>query len=68
MLVLFVLAVLANVAYCTAYIPDLAIQHSAFRNTWLRRRWVLFLVGTLLAACMTYFSVAGPFGLGDGNW
>ncbi|MCB0112964.1 MAG: hypothetical protein KDD84_02685 [Caldilineaceae bacterium] len=68
MLILFVLTVLANVVYCTAYIPDLAIQLSAFRETWLRLRWILFLIGTLLAACLTYFSVAGPFGIAQGNW
>jgi drug/metabolite transporter (DMT)-like permease len=37
----FVLAVLANVVYCAAYVPDLFMQYSSFRQTWLRGRWVL---------------------------
>src|SRR5689334_9116926 len=34
--VLFVLAVLANVAYCAAYIVDVVAQLSSFRPTWFR--------------------------------
>ena len=34
-LVLFVLAVLANVAYCAAYIVDVPAQLSTFREQWL---------------------------------
>ena len=33
---LFVLAVLANVAYCAAYLVDVPAQLSAFRAIWLR--------------------------------
>ena len=46
---LIVLALLANLCYCTAYVVDLAVfsepapQH---RNRW---RWVLFSAGTLFA-------------------
>jgi hypothetical protein len=60
----FILAVLANVAYCAVYLPDIAIQHSAMRNSWLRWRWVLLLVGTLFASAITYFVVAGMLGFG----
>ena len=42
---LFILAVLANVAYCTAYLVDIFAQLSGFRSTWLRFRWVLYVVG-----------------------
>jgi hypothetical protein len=63
---IFVLAVLANVAYCAAYLPDIAIQHSGMRDSWLRWRWVVLLVGTLFAAAITYLFVAGMFGLGNG--
>jgi hypothetical protein len=42
---LFVLAVLANVAYCAAYVVDLVLQLSAFRIVWLRHRWALLLIG-----------------------
>jgi len=67
-LVIFVLAVLANVAFCAAYIPDLALQHSSFRSSWLRVRWVLMAIGTLMACAIAYLCVAGMFGLAEGNW
>jgi len=68
MLVIFILAVLANVAYCAAYIPDLALQLTSFRNSWLRIRWTLMVIGILMACAIAYLFVAGMFGLADGNW
>jgi len=62
-LLAFVLAVLANVAYCAAYVPDLFLQYSSFREAWLRGRWVLLLVGTLMACAITYLFVAPWFGV-----
>ena len=67
-IILFVLAVLANVVYCAAYIPDIAFQYSSFRPLWLKYRWVLLVVGTLFGGALSYLFVAGPFGLTDGNW
>jgi drug/metabolite transporter (DMT)-like permease len=64
-LTIFILAVLANVAYCAACFPDLIIQQSALREVWLRWRWVLFVIGTLFASAIAYFCVAGMFGLGS---
>jgi len=58
---LFVLAVLANVAYCAAYVPDLFAQLSSYRDPWCRYRWVLFLVGMFLAAIITRFVAIGFF-------
>ena len=54
-LLLFLLAVLANVAYCAAYLPDVFAQMSSVRNSWLRYRWVLFVVGLAFAAILTHF-------------
>jgi len=68
MLVLFILAVLANIAYCAAYIPDLALQFSSFRATWQRFRWLLLTLGILFASALAYLFVAGMFGLVEGNW
>jgi uncharacterized membrane protein len=62
-LLLFVLAVLANVAYCGAYLPDLVLQHSSFRESWLRVRWLLLLVGTLMACAIAYLFVGTFFGV-----
>src|SRR3979490_712866 len=36
-LALIVLAVLANVCYCAAYLVDVPVQYSSFRPQW--RRW-----------------------------
>ena len=60
--VLFVLAVLANVAYCAAYLGDVFVQISGFREGWLRWRWLLFVVGTAFAAAITRFFSIGFFG------
>ena len=46
---LFILAVLANVAYCAAYVVDLVAQQSAFQATWKRYRWLLFVIGVAFA-------------------
>ena len=57
----FLLAVLANVAYCAAYIPDILVQLSDLRPAWLRYRWVLFAIGLVFAGIITQFIVSGLF-------
>jgi hypothetical protein len=58
---LFLLAVLANVAYCAAYVVDLFAQMSGYRDHWRRYRWMLFSIGILFAAILTRFWAAGLF-------
>jgi hypothetical protein len=58
---LFLLAVLANVAYCAAYIADVFAQWSSYRDLWRRFRWVLFSVGLLFAGILTRFFALGIF-------
>lgn len=58
---LFLLAVIANVAYCSAYIVDVFAQASGFREIWRRYRKVLFVIGTLFAAILTRFIALGMF-------
>jgi hypothetical protein len=60
-LILFVLAVLSNVAYCACYLIDVAAQLSSFTAIWLRYRWALFLVGVAFAGALTYFLSQGLF-------
>jgi hypothetical protein len=55
------LAVLANVAYCGAYIVDVVVQMSGFRERWANYRWVLFSIGVLFAAIITRFWSLGIF-------
>ena len=51
---LFLLAVVANIAYCAAYIADIFAQASGFRELWQRYRWLLFAIGTTFAAVITH--------------
>ena len=62
MLVLFVLAVLANLCYCAAYIADLFAQYSRFQGVWRRWRWLLFMLGVVFAAVITRFFALGLIG------
>ena len=60
---LFLLAVVANIAYCAAYLADVFVQMSGFRDVWERTRWVLFIIGTTFAAIITRFVAVGMFRL-----
>lgn len=55
LLVLFVLAVLANLCYCAAYIPDVVAQFSGFRPVWLRYRSLVLVIGILFAGIIARF-------------
>ena len=57
----FILAVLANVAYCAAYVPDIFAQISGYRELWQRYRWILFVIGVLFAGIITRFVAMGMF-------
>ena len=58
---LFVLAVLADVAYCAAYVADVAAQLTTFRPIWLRFRWALLLVGFAFASILANLFSHGLF-------
>ena len=58
---LFLLAVIANVAYCAAYIVDIFAQASGFRELWQRYRWLLFAIGTILPQSSHASSRSGCF-------
>ena len=45
---LFLLAVIANVAYCAVYLVDIFAQMSDFREVWQRVRWLVFCRGDRL--------------------
>jgi hypothetical protein len=58
---LFILAVLANVAFSAVYVADVFIQSSGFRPTRYVWRWVLLLVGFAFAAVLTHFMSGNMF-------
>jgi uncharacterized membrane protein len=65
LLLLFALAVLANVVYCAAYVPDVFAQMSGVRESWLRFRWVLFAIGLAFAAVLAHFFSLSMFDRGS---
>ncbi|HEY1717850.1 MAG TPA: hypothetical protein VGH42_06090 [Verrucomicrobiae bacterium] len=58
LLPLLALAAMANVCYSTAYLADVLLQFSPFRNLWQRQRWSLWLVGTLFAVLLACYWIA----------
>ena len=56
---LFVLAVLANVCYCAAYVVDLFVQLSGSHASWARWRWLLLVIGILFGAVLAHFFSIG---------
>jgi hypothetical protein len=61
LLFLFLMAVLANVAYCAAYPVDIFAQASDLREEWLRYRGILLAIGIAFAAVLTHFFASGMF-------
>ncbi|HEY4556044.1 MAG TPA: hypothetical protein VIG68_06375 [Lysobacter sp.] len=59
---LFLLAVLANVAYCAAYPADLFLQRSSPPHACRRARTTLFAVGTAFATVIAQFVARGIAG------
>jgi hypothetical protein len=56
LLALGVLALLANICYCTAYLVEAAMLGGTFRNVWKnRQRWGLWVVGTLFAILLANY-------------
>lgn len=55
---LTVLALLANVCYSAAYLVDIPLQYTPLRALWRGRRRVLWLLGALLAAALTWYWIA----------
>jgi hypothetical protein len=58
LLLLSILALIANVCYCAAYLVDIPIQCSPLGTLWRRRRWVLWLLGTLFAILFENYWIA----------
>src|SRR5579864_3598955 len=54
-LLIFLMAVLANVAYCAVYFVDIFAQWSGYRETWRKNRWILFAIGLLFAGILQRF-------------
>lgn len=66
-LFLFILAILANVAYWAAYVVDVFAQLPGYRELWRRYRWGLFVLGLAFAGVITRFWALGMFGIDPRN-
>jgi hypothetical protein len=58
---LFILAVLANIAYCAVYAADLFVQFAGLETAWRRGRMALLTVGTCFAATIAHFFLQQTF-------
>jgi len=58
-LLLFLLAVLANICYCAVYAVDLFVRFSGLQTAWDKGRIVVLLVGTAFAAVIAHFLSSG---------
>jgi len=55
LLAFLILAGIANICYCAAYLVDIPLQYSSFRAVWRRGRWWLWLAGVLFAALLASY-------------
>jgi len=58
LLLLVVLALVANACYAAAYLIDVPAQFTSFRASWSRWRWGLWLLGTILAVVLENYWIA----------
>lgn len=58
LLIMLVLGLIANVCYCAAYLVDIPLQLSSVGKMWRNRRWVLWVIGTLLAIILANYWIA----------
>jgi len=58
LLLLAILALIANACYCAAYLADIPMLASPLSTIWIRHRWVLWLFGTLFAILLANYWIA----------
>ena len=56
--IMTVLALLANLCYCAAYLAEILIQNATSTSSWNRQRWAVWVVGTLLAMLFENYWIA----------
>jgi len=56
--IMTVLALLANLCYCAAYLAEILIQNATTSRAWNRQRWAIWMVGTLLAILFENYWIA----------
>lgn len=56
--IMTVLALLANLCYCAAYLTEILIQNATSSTAWNRQRWAIWVVGTLFAILFENYWIA----------
>ena len=56
--IMTVLALLANLCYCAAYLAEMLIQNSSASTAWNRQRWAIWVLGTLFAIFFENYWIA----------
>ena len=56
--IMTVLALLANLCYCAAYLAEILIQNATNTAEWSRQRWAVWVAGTLLAILFENYWIA----------
>jgi len=56
--IMTMLALLANLCYCAAYLAEILIQNAPSSVAWNRQRWAVWVVGTLLAILFANYWIA----------
>jgi len=56
--IMTVLALLANLCYCAAYLAEILIQNATSTSSWNRQRWAVWVVGTVLAMLFENYWIA----------
>jgi hypothetical protein len=58
LLLLAILALIANACYCAAYLVDIPMQLSGLSAAWKCYRWIFWLAGTLFAFLLANYWIA----------
>jgi hypothetical protein len=56
--IMTVLALLANLCYCAAYLAEILIQNASANTAWNRQRWAIWVLGTLFAIFFENYWIA----------
>ena len=58
LLLMVVLGLIANLCYCAAYAIDVPLLNSSAERAWRKRRWILWLAGTVFAIVLANYWIA----------